>query len=270
MKQRIPVVGAKQLHLAALTPEVRRILKHRADAAAHRESAPVIAADRGLIGAAKQQYRSEAASARGATAAVQDSLAQALAGLKGSGLSGRYLGEAKSEFTSRAADAASALPSLLADAGEERGKAIGEAHQTIAEDRAQMMKSAAEKFNQTLKEKQDAASSVLAAQQKKRQESREDTAPSDSEKEAIKQANNALKLTLGVWEANEPDPKTGERPQEVNPLKTIDDWRKLAHGMESEFDGVNLVDAMAAIHRLLKQRKKYEVPIEAHGSVATG
>jgi hypothetical protein len=272
-RNRVPTVGAKQLHVAQLTPEVRRILKHRADEAARRETAPVIAADRGLIGAAKQQYRSEAASARGATSAVESALAQALAGLKGSGLSGRYLGQAKSEFTSRAADAASALPSLLAGAGEERGKAIGEARQTIAEDKAAMQQSAASKFNSSLSEERNAATSFLDAQAKKRQEEGEDGGLSDSEHRKIQNAAVDLQNALHVWAANSPIPSgefAGKTPQQINPLKTASDWRQFAAGLVSNGEGYDITAAMQAIHAFLKQRKKREVPIEAHGSVQAG
>ena len=80
-RRKIPVVGSKGLHVAQLSPEVRRILAHRSRKAARREYAPVLRADRAAFGAANRNYRTEARSVRGATNMVQNSLDQVLGSL---------------------------------------------------------------------------------------------------------------------------------------------------------------------------------------------
>lgn len=268
-RRRVPVVGTGQLNTAQLSAEQRRIEAHRAREAARREYAPQIQADRGAIGVANKQYQSEAASARGATDAVQTSLAQALAGLKESGLSGRALQQTKAEFTSRAGDAAMSLPALLAGAGEERGKALTEARSTLAQDRAAMLTSQASKFNSALSSDRNAASSVLAAQKTKAQEAKEP----DSTDEAVQNATNALKDYLSHWGENINVEVNGEEVpiQQANPLKTADQWRTLAHGLEKEYDGFSLTDAVKAIHAFLIRRKKASTEdVHATGSVPIG
>jgi hypothetical protein len=255
----LPTVGAKALHIAQLPPRVRKILAHRAKAAARREYAPILAADRGAFGTANRDYRAEAASARGATNATESALMQALGHVGGLGISGRYKQQLKNEFSSRAADTASALPVLLAGAQEERGDALREAQQQFASDRAQMLQSGAVKFNSELESQRDKASSVVAARQKEHQEAAEDHGLTDSEVGSLNAASEALKAALATWAQNpvEKLPNGEEKHlQQINPLKTIDDWRTLAHGLEKEFDGFNLPEAMQVISDFLHSRKR--------------
>jgi len=67
---KVPVVGAKQLHPVQISPQVRRLEAKRARAAAHRASAPVLAADGQAIAAAKKSARRSVDTARGATNAL--------------------------------------------------------------------------------------------------------------------------------------------------------------------------------------------------------
>lgn len=258
-RKRVPTVSAADLNIVQLDPQTRRIINRRSRKAAQREWAPVLAADRQALQIPKQEYRNQAQSAKGATAAMQSSLVQALAGLKGSGLGGRYLQQTKGEFTSRMSDAAAALPSLLAGAAEERAKSSQEARQTLLQDRASMQQSAAAKANQGLKEARTAGASFL-----KEQENSGDSRD-EEDKESWAQANEAIKDALSIWQENEPIEIDGEmvRPKELNPLKTVDDWRRFAHGLESEYEGVTLDSAMKAIDRLLRERKRAAPVTEA-------
>ena len=264
----VPVVGSQQLHPVQVSQPIRELEAHRTREAARRESAPVLAADREAFAAAKKQYRAEAASARGATNAVESSLAQALAGLKGSGLSGRYLQQTKNEFTSRAANAASSLPFLLAGAAEERGKAFTEARSQLSQDRAAMQQSGASAFDQRLKELRGAGTTAVKEQEADHELSKDET-------KSFQNATNALKDFLSQWGENidVKDPTTGELVpiQQVNPLKTADQWKSLAHGLESHYSGFDITDAIKAIHAFLTRRKKASTEdVHATGSVPIG
>ena len=245
-KRGIPVVGAKQLHPVQLSPQVRRIEAHRTREAARREAAPVLASDRSAFGAANREYRTQARSARGATSAVQGSLAEALGGLKASGLSGRYLQQARNEFMSREADAASALPALLAGAQEERSKAILDARQQLLSDRAQMQQSAASDFNQRLKELRGQGSSVLKSEEKEA----ESGGLSKSELKSLENAGIALHDAIAQWK-KDPELQAG------NPLQTKEDWLKLAHGLTKEYDGFGLAEAAKVIAALRRRWQKH-------------
>lgn len=231
-KKNIPVVGNKQLHPVQIAPNIRKLEARRTRAAAHRTEQPVINADKGAIGIANKEYRNEAASARGATNAEENALAQALAGLKGSGLSGRYLQQAKGEFTSRAADAASALPSLLAGAGEERTKALTTARTKLTEDRASEQSSAASAFSQRLKELRGQGSSDLKTQQG-------DSATEAKEsKQELHRALNEGKRLLDAYP--EKPPNTPEK------------WARFASLIENA-DGVGEQGALKAAKILQRQ-----------------
>ncbi|MGH2973892.1 MAG: hypothetical protein ACRDLL_03360 [Solirubrobacterales bacterium] len=253
-RRRIPTVGTKGLHVAQLTPEVRSLLHHRAQREAHREFAPTLAADRTAFGAANRGYRREARSIRGATNMVESELGQALAGLKGSGLSGRYLQQARSEFTSRAADAASAIPALLAGAREERSDALAEAQQKLLGDRASQQGSAAQKFNSALRSQRDKASTIL----KERAEKVASKSGVEFDPKALANADIALKDALTTWQKNPevkgPDGNTVP-VQELNPLRAVGDWRGLAQQMTKLYDGFDLAEAWEVIKRRLMQRK---------------
>jgi ElaB/YqjD/DUF883 family membrane-anchored ribosome-binding protein len=245
-RRRVPVVGPQQLHPVQISPEIRKLEARRTKAAAHRAAAPVLAADRGEFGFAKKQYRNEAASARGATSAVEGALAQALAGLKGSGLSGTALQQTKSEFTSRAADAASALPSLLAGAQEERNKTLAADRQNLVSDRAQMQQSAAEAYNEKLKELRETGSSALKSQSQ--------TASSNSKEagEEIKRAIDEGKRLLAAYPKEQPS-----NPQE---------WAQFAGQIENA-EGVGEPGAIKAaeILRKLVAVKKVRAKVNPFG-----
>lgn len=259
-RKQIPTVGTKGLNVAQLTPGVRRILHRRSQRAAQREYAPVLAADRAAARGVNQDFQGEARSIRGATGMVESALGQALAGLKGAGLSGRYLNQARSEFTSRAADAASAIPALLAGAQEERSNALREVQQKILEDRASKQQSGASKFNSALDEERNAASSVL----KKRAEDLKGPGGVKFDPKALANADIALKDALTTWQKNPAvkGPDGSEVPlQSLNPLRTTGDWRRFAQGLAKGYDGFNLAEAWEVIKRRLQNaHAKTSVP----------
>ena len=237
----VPTVGQKQLHIAQLSPKVRKILKHRAAAANRREYAPVLAADRSAFGAANADYRTQAQSIRGATHMSEAAISQAIRGLRKSGLSGGYLKQALHELTARQGDAASAVPFLLSDAQEERSKALGDARQQLLTDRAGMQQGIASDFNSALESQRTKASTVLKEQAGKREEGHQAD-------EGLRNAAIALRDSIGQWKK---DPELREQ----NPLASTADWVKLAHGLTKEYEGVSLSDAAKVIAAL---RKRWE------------
>ncbi len=249
----VPVVGKKQLHIAQLSPGVRKVLARRAKEAARREYEPVKAADRRAIGLVNQEYGTQARSAQAATGMVEGTISQALKHLQSSGLSGGYLRQAANELTARQGDAASSLPFLLADAGAERRKGMIEAKTQLLSDRAQQQKSSAEKLNSLLKEERGTASSYLESQEKARKqrekEAKEAGQRSKSEVKALANAGIALRDAISQWKQ---DPELREK----HPLATTEDWLKLAHGLTKEYEGVSLADAVEVIKRLRARWKK--------------
>jgi len=246
----LPTVGTAGLNTVKLTPQVRKILRRRAQRAAQREYAPILAADRAAFGTANAAYRTQKRSVRGATSMVQNSLSQALRGLRGSGLKGSALRQVRSELTSRQAAAAQAIPALLADAGAERAQSIQEARTNLLQDRAQMQSTAASGFNQLLKEARTAGASTLKDREK---------GPSSEESDSLRQAALALERSLNEWEE---DPKK----QRSNPLKSDRDWLDFAAFMEEEYEGVNLTDAVTVINRFRALQKKARKIKDAVGS----
>jgi len=173
---------------------------------------------------------------------VEGSLAQALAGLKTSGLSGRYLQQASKEFTSRTADAASALPFLLAEASENRGKANSEARSQLMQDRAAMQQSAAGAFNQRLKELRTAGSSALKAKEAGKGDG------------ASRSVHNALIIAVtGYSELLKNSGKSTEEGTEIHPPRTDQEWRRFATQVAEEAEGADPVDAMNAV-KILRER----------------
>jgi len=269
-RKRVPVVGTRGLHVAQLSPGVRSILKRRSDAAAKREYAPVLAADRAAFGSANQRFRGERQSILGATNMAEASLSQALRGLKSAGLNGRYLRQATSELTARRGDVAGAVPFLLSDAAKERGEAIQDARMELISDRASMQQSAATKFNSALDEERNTASSLL----KERAEDRARDGGLEFDPRNLKNAQIALKTALENWSENPMVPVTinGEKQmvpfQEANPLKTMEQWREFAAGVSESFDGFDSVDIMEVIKRALRKREsKFAGPYTTQSSV---
>lgn len=269
-RRRVPVVGTRGLHVAQLSPEARSILKRRADAAAQREYAPVLQADRAAFGTARQRFRGEKQSILGATDMAEASLAQALKGLKASGLGGRYLRQATNELTARRADVAGAVPFLLSDAASERGEAIQEARTELISDRAAMQQSAAQKFNSALDEERNAASGLL----KERAEDRARNKGFEFDPRNLKNAQIALKTALEKWAENPmvEVEVNGEKQmvpfQQANPLKTMEQWREFAAGVDDSFNGFDSVDIMEVIKRALRRREsKFAGPYTTESSV---
>jgi hypothetical protein len=261
---RVPVVGTQGLHTAQLSPEVRRILHRRAVKANRREYAPVLNADRQALGGINREYQNEASSVRGAASMTEAMLAQALAGLKASGLHGSYLKQATEELTSRQGDAAAAIPFLLSDAREGRTKAIGEAKQQLVQDRASMLKGTAADFNQLLKEGRSTASQILKEQQEKRESEAENHGgePKFDAKD-LQNARLALKDALRTWSENPlvEGPEGSEvHLQQLNPLKTREDWLRFATGLDHQYSGFGLAEINHVIQQLLtdRQRKEHE------------
>jgi hypothetical protein len=257
MPRRLPQVGADDLNMVSLSPEVRKILRQRAHGAAKRAYAPILAADRAAFEGINQGYRDEAASVRGAAGMVQGSLAQALAGLKGSGLKGNYLRQAAGELTGMQGDAAASIPFLLADAQRERGEAMGDARQQLAQDRASMLQSSAEGFNSLLKEARGAGASEL--------EERKDRARAAGDDGALdpvnlRNAEIALKDALRQWADNPMIEIDGEEVplKQVNPLRSREDWERFGTGLVTEYEGFGLAEVNAVIQRLLSDRQRKE------------
>lgn len=249
-QRRVPVVGSKQLHPVQISPEIRRIEARRTKAAARREAAPILNADRRAFGEANREYSTQARSVRGATHMVEGALAQALAGLKGSGLSGRYLRQTQNEFTSRQADAASAIPALLAGAQEERGKALREASTQLASDRANMQQDAAQAFDQRLKELRGQGSTALKG-------GAENTGSSSRSLHiALMTAISGYQELLassGKWfkGKTEVDPGT-EGAREIHPPRTESEWRAFALQV-AKTEGADPIDAANAV-KILRER----------------
>lgn len=259
---RIPVVGTKQLHTAQLSPQERRILHKRAAAANRRESAPVLAADRQAFGGINRAYQDEASSVRGAASMTEDMLAQALQGLKSSGLKGNYLRQAMNELTSRQGDAASAIPFLLSDAREAKADALGEAKQQLVQDRASMLQGTAQDFNSALGSARNDASQVLKEQQEKREVAAEDHGGEGMfEPKDLQNAKLALKDALTAWAQNPmvEGPEGEEVPlKSLNPLRTREDWLRFAAGLDHQYSGFGLAEINHVIQQLLTDRQKHE------------
>jgi hypothetical protein len=263
-KGNVPVVGAKQLHPVQLSPQVRNLEAKRAKAAAQRTYAPVLAADRQGVQAARRESRRAVGSARGATNAVTTTLAQALGTLGQTGLSGRELQQTKRELTSRIGDAASELPGFLAGLREEGAGDVQKARLELIQDRAERGKAAAGNLNTRLKELRGAGSSAIEAEQgerkKKRQEAQEagEGKLSKEDKRKVHNAQIALQRFIDDWKKNAPvdgeDPSNGTL-QEAVPLKTKADWRKVVEIVKGE-EGVDAVAALDAVERLRAKWRK--------------
>lgn len=256
----LPTVTAKDLHTVQLDPKLRKVLYRRAKRANRREYAPVLASDRAAFGEANQAYRTEAAGVRGATGMVENALAQALRGLKSSGLKGGYLKQTANELTARQGDAASAIPFLLADAQEGRTKAIGAARQQLRSDRASMLSGTAQDFDQLLKEARGAGSSLEKEREGERKSKAEGTTGRFDPKD-LENAKLALKDALTAWSKNPlvEGPGGEEVPlQKINPLKTKEDWLSFAAGLDHQYSGFGLAEINHVIQELLRNRQQKE------------
>lgn len=268
----LPVITPHDLHIVQLSPKLRKILHHRVAAANRRAYAPVLAADRGVLGEANRNFRTEASSARGATQTVENALTHALAGIPTSGLKGGYKRQVQNEISSRIADNASALPFLLSDARENRTKALSEGRQELNQDRAAMLQSTAEDFNQLLKEERGAGSQRLkeaADRARSKRESKAEESGSGLHFDAQNLANARLELknALAEWSKNPivkvklPDGTEEEKHlQQINPLKTPEDWAQFAKGLTANSSGFDIAELNHVIQQLLqnKDQKMHE------------
>lgn len=264
---RLPTVGASKLHLAQLSPQVRRVLARRAKKAAKREYAPVLKADRRAFGAANREYKAEKQSVLGATGQVENTLADALRGLKTSGLTGGALKQAQREFTSRQADTASSIPFLLGDAAKTKKAAIVDARTALIEDQAQKGKSTAEMLNQTLKEQRTAASSELKSKEGKEAEHDKNLA---SDARSIR--NALIVANKGYTELLQNTGKETKDGVTIHPPKTDAEWRAFITQVAKEAEGADPVDAARAVQLLRDRlnRRLHEGKIKQPGVPASG
>jgi hypothetical protein len=259
----LPVVGANKLHLNTLSPKVRKVLKHRADEAARRAYAPELRADRAAFGAVNRGYQEEASSVRGATQQVEKTLAQALQSAKSSGLEGPYLRELLHGISSKQGQAATAIPYLLADPARERREGITEARQELIGDRGAMQKTAAETFNQGLKEARGSAASVLKEEETAQREKGPTDAQTEADQKALANAAIAFRDSLHNWSKN-PMVKEADGTevpvQDVLPLKDQAEWRTFAVELDKHYSGFDLTTAEKVVDQYFKelQRKMHE------------
>jgi hypothetical protein len=258
----IPTVGAKDLHVVQLAPGLRKLLHHRAVAAERRAYKPILKSDRGAFGEANRAYQLEKGSAQGAAGLVQGGITQALAGLKGSGLTGGALRQAQSALTARSGQAAEAIPYLLADAGKERTEANLAARQQLTSDRAQMEQGAAQGFNSLLASARSTGSQGLKEQEEHKEAEAKKEHEGLFDPKALSNARLALKAKLTEWMQNPVVPIKNaqgetEEPhvQEINPLASKADWLKFAQALAKE-PGFDLSEANHVIHQLLKRRQE--------------
>ena len=244
--RRVPTVGAKQLYPVQVAAPIRHLESKRAHRAAHREYAPTIRADRQEQAAVNNEYDTQAASYKGATGMVDQTLAEALAGLKGTGLKGSYLQQTKNELLARQGDLMQALPFLLAGVKEERGKALRESRANLLQDRASMQQAAAAKFNERLKELRGAGSSALKSAAEKSQSTGRDF------KNALLTAENGYREILQAAKEGVTD-KAGKAGNPIKPPTTAADWQKFAETVEDKAEGVDITTALKAVEAL--QRK---------------
>lgn len=228
----LPVVTPRDLNLVRLSPQARRILRHRANAAARREYAPVLAADRAAFAAANRAYGQAASGARGATSTVENILGRALRQTRGSGLQGGYLKQVLHEIAARQGDAAQALPFLLSDAAQTRQSAILDAQQQLLGDRADMRSGAASSFNQLLKEARTSGASEL-----KSRRSEKGSGSSDL-RQGVKAALTEVRRLLAAYPGQSPDNEK--------------QWARFT-GEVAKAEGVSGVEAAIAVRLFLQK-----------------
>lgn len=259
MPRKLPQVGTRDLNTVTLSPELRKILRRRAHNAAKRVYAPILEADRQAFRDINRAYQTEAKAVRGATSMVQESLAQALAGLKRSGLRRGYLRQAVNELTSRQADAARAIPFLLADARENRAQALSEAQQQLAQDRAAMLQDSAQGFNSLLASQREKGATEIGERKDRARREREAKGRGlDLDPVKLRNAKLALKDALRQWAKNPTVEIDGEEVplKQLNPLRTRQDWERFAVGLVGQYPGFGLAEADAVIRRLLANRAR--------------
>lgn len=287
---RVPVVGPKQVHTVSLSPQLRKLLHHRAAAEARREAAPVLAQDREEFATPKAEYRTQKAADEAAAGLLGTSLSQSLAGLKGSGLEGRYLHQAISNLTGSAAAAKESIPYQLAEAGEARAKGLSEAHSQLAGDRASLLSNIASGFNSLLSSARSSGSEAIKVHQeheaairkeqrenhegkaeetqKKAEERAEDTAITPKGQNAYTVALNGYKYLTSHFGEEIKDSK-GEVTGILKPPKTAQDWVQFAKHVEEEAGhGTNYVEAESAVEELRKQlaRLRHQAKLPVQGS----
>lgn len=273
---RIPVVGTKNVHTVQLAPKLRQILHERAARQNHRQYAPIIAADKAAIGLPQHEYETHVGAAKGATSAIETSLAQALAGLQGSGLHGRTLQQAIQGLSSRQGEAVQALPYAYAGAAEERNKAQREARQGLLEDRAKLQSGIASDFNNLLESSRSSGAQSLKEQEERERSHDQEVAKNEREHEADVKENHrkAAQKSYGRGGSAEVTDnvqsmydvalhgykyllahhgETTEKGNELKPPKTVPEWEQYVETVKKQAGAGSIQDAAEAVEMLRKQ-----------------
>lgn len=257
---RIPTVGTKGVHTVQLSPRLRRIEARRTRNAARRANAPVIAADKAALREAGGTYNTQVQSIKGATAMTDSALLQALRGGLG-GLKGKYKQQVKSELLARLHDAAATVPSLVAEAGENRAQETREARQNLMQDRASMLREAATAFNSRLQSLRDKGATALKEREEGGEGGENPLAPDPRgvHNAYLVGANGLQELinSAGKWidkDGNIVEPHTeGAKP--IHPPETDAEWRAFAENVAKKADSADQTDALRAVEIL---RQRYE------------
>lgn len=293
---RIPVVGTQNVHTVQLSPRLRQILHERAARQNRREYAPIIAADKAAIGLPQHEYETHVGAAKGAASAIQASLAQALAGLQGSGLHGRTLQQAIQGLSARQGEAVQALPYAYAGAAEERNKAQREARQGLLEDRAKRQAGIASDFDNLLESSRSSGAQSLKEQEERERSHRQEVAKNEREHAAEVKENHrkaALK-TYGPGGTAEVSDNVqsmydvalsgykyllahhGEETKKGNELKpphSAPEWEEFVKVVKKEAGAGSYQDALEAVEMLRKQlaqlQHRGKLPADG-GEVAEG
>jgi hypothetical protein len=292
---RIPVVGPGQVHTTQLSPKLRQILHERAARQNRREYAPVIAADKSAIAVPQAEYETQTGAAKGATSAIEGSLAAALAGLKESGLSGHSLQQAIAGLSSRQGEALQSLPYAYAGAAEERTKAQREARLGLQQDRAKMLSGIASDFDNLLESSRSSGAQSLKEKEGRERSHDQEAAQNEREHEADVKENHRehAQDVYGQGGSAEVTDNTqslydvalsgykyllahhGEATKsgnELKPPKTAAEWEEFVHVVKKEAGAGSYHDALTAVEMLRKQlaRLQHQGNLPASGSEAKG
>lgn len=276
---KIPVVGPKQVHAVQLSPKLRAILHKRAAAANRRAYAPVLSADRAAFTIPQSEYETQVGAAKGGASAIEASLAQALAGLQGSGLHGHALQDAINSLKSRQGEALQALPYAFAGAAEERTKGRREDRQQLLEDRADMLKGIGTSFNSLLEGARSSGSEGLKEQEGRERTHNQDVA--ENHREKAKESTEGTVVSENVQSAYQvalsgykwllahhgEETKAGN---EIKPPKAVPEWEEFVKTVAKEAGAGDYKDSLEAVETLRKQlaRLQHQGKLPQNGSEA--
>jgi hypothetical protein len=278
---RVPVVGTKQLHTVQLSPGLRKILHERAARQNRREYAPVIGADKAAIQIPQREYETQVGAAKGASSAIQTSLAQALAGLKASGLQGHSLQQAIAGLSSRQGEALESLPYAYAGAAEERTKGQREARLKLLEDRAQRQQGTASDFDNLLESGRSSGAEALKEKAGRERSHDQEVAKNEHAHEAEVKESHREKAqeTFGPGGSAEVSKNVqsmydvalsgykfllshhGEATKsgnELKPPKTAPEWEEFVKIVKKEAGAGSYSEAVEAVEQLRKQLAKLQ------------